>query len=125
MSPNAFFINLSFYCASIIFQKMTRSYNVIICGCDIIKCVDVFICIAFITYRLILLALAMKWTQGNYYFYGYIASLNLGITILVLNWCDLFYSSILHMHSHFKSVAKNDLVVSHIFVKKKIVRLID
>ena len=27
LRTGAFFINLSFYCASIIFQKMTRSYN--------------------------------------------------------------------------------------------------
>ena len=82
-SPMSFFINLGFYCISVIFQKATRSCNVTMCGFNIIKCVNVLICITFIAYRLVLLSLAMYWTQGNYYFYGYISSLNLGITILV------------------------------------------
>ena len=83
VSPNAFLINLGFYCASIIFQKMTRSCNRTILDLDITFIINVFICIAFIIYRLILLGFAMKWTQGRYYFHGYIYSSNLGIMLYV------------------------------------------
>ena len=85
VSPISFFINLGFYGASVIFQKLnlTRSCNGTICGFDITFVINALICITFIIYRLILVGFAIYWTQGRYYLYGYISSSNLGILLYV------------------------------------------
>ena len=99
VSPTAFVINVSIYCAIILLIGFFRTTCTMF-GAKKYICSNVFIGIIFFLYPLCLLAYATYISQERYYFYGNISSLLLDIILIVTG---IIYAILASLTAYFTS----------------------